>query len=239
MQKIMSKESVGMEFSENDSILRCSNCGNIYSAHEYICPHCGTAKPFPKSREEMRCPQCGAVYPANYSRCTKCCTPLVSTLDENTKKKLELLGTYICTKCGGITKNPKEVGSGIGLGVWIVLALLSAVFAIFVVVMWAAVAVVAVAWIASKSGRKKYVCPHCGQTDCLIPVTTPEGKRLFGKSNYAAVGDSEPGTQKCESSNTSTGGVIGVLNKLKELKSQGLISEDEYSEKRKRILDSL
>ena len=226
-----------MEF--NNPVLKCPNCGHIYEDCEYICPHCGTTKPYLGSREEMRCPQCGTVYPVNYSRCTKCCTPLVSTLDENTKKKLELLGTYICTKCGGITKNPKEVGSGIGLGVWIVLALLSAVFAIFVVVMWAAVAVVAVAWIASKSGRKKYVCPHCGQTDCLIPVTTPEGKRLLGKSDYASVGGSVTDEQKRNPSSTSTGGVIGVLNKLKELKSRGLISEDEYSEKRKRILDSL
>ncbi|WP_407444076.1 SHOCT domain-containing protein [Fibrobacter sp.] len=228
-----------MEFSEKDPIRKCANCGNIYPAHASHCPQCGRANPCPRIVEEMRCPQCGAVYSTNYSRCTKCCTPLVSTLDKDAKKKLELLGTYICTKCGGTTKDPKEVGTGIGCGVWIALALLSAVFAIFVVIMWAAVVVVAVAWVASKSGRKKYVCPHCGQTDCLIPVTTPEGKRLFEKGNYVSDGDRGAIEQKSDSTNTSTSGIVGVLNKLKELKSQGLISEDEYNEKRKRVLDSL
>lgn len=138
---------------------------------------------------------------------------------------------FICRKCGNTTSTPKELGSGMGCAVWLIIGILSVFFAFFAIVALVGIVIAAIGLVASFSGRKKLVCPHCGQTDCLIPSDSPEGDRIINRYKGSSTDEEQFKKHNDDAEER--------LAKITMLRERGIITGNEYDEQRKRILESL
>ena len=84
--------------------------------------------------------------------------------------------------------------------------------------------------IISLAQGERTKCGNCGKFNTMISVTSPQGKRLLKECGAHPDENEEPASNSIHDSPEDR------ILKLLKLKEVGIVSEDEYEEKRRKIL---
>ena len=81
---------------------------------------------------------------------------------------------YICSKCGMKLSKPEKKARGFaGL---ILMLILFVVFLFILPIISIIIVILDYMWY--HGSIKKMCCPHCGGTECVIPINSPMGKKI-------------------------------------------------------------
>ena len=138
---------------------------------------------------------------------------------------------YVCTKYGTMSVNPKAIEDnsdclfGGLLAGSVVVGLLCPVFFI-------ATILIGITWAIVANTAKRYICSSCSSTGTLISVCSPEGAKRAKEAEQMMI---EETRQKEEQ---RSGDAIAQLERIASLKERGLLTDEEFLEQKKKILNN-
>ena len=239
----------GIEHENIGRFVNCEICGKGFIAGTGTQPQekevdkkIGSRKEYGSNRIDFKCPHCGKIISVYGTRkdlprtCPQCHRNID---DEQSHKQI-----YICTHCGASTTTPTQLAWSWGclgwgclfcLGILIVLLVvpgfLFMIMPILGIVAFVLILVFLCIFLCSSLNHAgKYFCKNCNKYDTLVPATSPRGQQMIKeRENGYRKSDEHASSVRQESPEDR-------LMKLQKLKEVGIISEEEYEEKRRKIL---
>lgn len=216
------------------------------------------------------CPYCHTVYDVEPQEigmtnvCERCMrifrieTKRRLTRNESLAQQRQWEHTYICTNCGAATATPTIAHAGKSGCLFIIVFIplcgilywlqscwgIGFPFYIHPICYIGAALIFLFLGLLLLSKGETILCQKCGRPNTLIPVATPQGRRLLKEITRDAVTEKQPVSSPPSSlapsaSSTEQTPASDRLKRMQKLLDEGLISADEYEIQRKRILESL
>ena len=212
----------------------CPQCNQKIEADESlrgqvaVCPTCGKGIVVPSGKGKSQ-----IVYLPSMK--TEKHTPVATgmAIKDQTVPKHSTPQGYVCTHCGENVLKPMKIRGEYAAVVGVALCFASIyLLGISTISIGFSALCIVMALVSGIQGNRMK-CPKCGKLDTMISAASPQGSRLLKECGRHPTNNEEQGSSSIHESPEDR------LLKLLKLKEVGIVSDDEYEEKRRKILSEI